>query len=215
MEAHFESLPETTKGTLERLRGAKFLDQFYLAGGTGLALQIGHRISRDLDFFTEKNFMENIVMQELQKLGELAVEQRAPQTINGILNSTKISFLGYSYPLLKPLRNIAGVVVADIIDIACMKIEAVASRGTKRDFIDIYCMAQEGLSLKEILQYFEVKYAALQYNMLHIRKSLVYFDDAENDPMPNMIKPVEWPAVKKFFQKEARGVFSNQAISPK
>ncbi len=94
--------------------------------------------------------------------------------------------------------------IADIRDIACMKLDALASRGTKRDFVDIYCIAQTGLTLPEMIALFEKKYAELNYNLLHLKKSLVFFDDAEHDPMPRMIKEIAWREVKKFFQEETK-----------
>ena len=93
--------------------------------------------------------------------------------------------------------------VADIIDIACMKIDTISSRGAKRDFIDVYFIAKEIIPLKEIFEFFEKKYACINYNMMHIKKSLVFFDDAESDPTPQMLKPADWEEIKSFFKKEA------------
>jgi hypothetical protein len=87
-----------------------------------------------------------------------------------------------------------------------MKIDAIASRGTKRDFIDIYFVVKESRPLKEIFKKFSEKYVSLRYNLVHIKKSLVYFSDAENDPSPSMLKPVDWLEVKKFFEKEVLSI---------
>jgi hypothetical protein len=81
----------------------------------------------------------------------------------------------------------------------------ISSRGAKRDFIDVYwALKHEGFQLSEVLNYFQKKYAALQYNLLHIYKSLVYFTDAENEPMPKMLKATDWEEVKRFFLQEVR-----------
>jgi hypothetical protein len=204
MDFHFEVLDKETKNNLKILSRASFIGDgnFYLAGGTGLALQIGHRRSYDLDFFAQKEFDESRLIQQISLLGNFQLEKKAPQSVIGALNNTKVSFLGYRYPLLLPLREALNINVADILDIACMKIDAIASRGTKRDFIDIYFVVKELLPLKEIFKKFSEKYASLRYNLIHIKKSLVYFTDAENDPSPSMLKPVDWLEVKKFFEKE-------------
>jgi len=202
MDFYFEVLDEETKNNLEIISRAPFIENFYLAGGTGLALQIGHRRSYDLDFFSQKEFDESRLIQQISLLGNFQLEKKSSQSIIGVLNNTKISFLGYIYPLLTPLSKTLNINVADILDIACMKIDAIAGRGTKRDFIDVYFVAKELLPLKDILTKFAEKYVSLQYNFIHIKKSLVYFTDAENDPLPSMIKTVDWSEVKNFFEKE-------------
>ena len=95
-----------------------------------------------------------------------------------------------------------GILVADIVDIACMKIDTVAKRGAKRDFVDIYFILKEIAPLSDLLKMLTQKYASVNYNMTHIKKGLVYFEDAERDPMPNMIKALDWGELKRFFQQE-------------
>ena len=201
---HLEVLPEDTKQTFSLLSNSSLIKRFYLTGGTALALQIGHRISEDFDFFTTENFDESILIQKMPEVGKFQLEKKSEQTIIGILNNTKISFMGYHYPILSPLKNISSVNVADVVDIACMKIDTISSRGAKRDFIDVFFIVKEIIPLKEIFEFFEKKYAAINYNMMHIKKSLVFFDDAESDPMPQMLKPVKWNEVKLFFRKEIK-----------
>lgn len=99
-----------------------------------------------------------------------------------------------------------GIRVADLRDIGCMKIDAISSRGMKRDFIDLFFICKELISLKNLLSLFKRKYKSVNYNMMHILKSLVYFEDAENNPMPKMIVPVSWQEVKNFFKKEIRKI---------
>lgn len=199
---HFESLLKNTKEAFLLLDNQRFINDFYLAGGTALALHLGHRISGDLDFFTEKLFDESLLVQKLSIIGNFQLEKKSEQSVIGVLNGVKISFLGYGYPLLSPLKNISKTNIASIIDIACMKIDAISSRGAKRDFIDLFFAIKGGLSFEEILKAFEQKYSSINYNMMHIKKSLVYFDDAESDPMPQMLKPVSWEEIKLFFQKK-------------
>ena len=200
MNFHQEVLPKNSKTILPILSNSAFMSQFYLAGGTALALYFGHRMSGDFDFFSQKPFDESALISRISKLGKFQLEQKSEQTVIGMLNNVKLSFLGYNYPLLFPLENFNGLNIASVLDIACMKIDAIASRGTKRDFIDVYFIIKKTATLTKILNYFEKKYRALNYNMMHIKKSLVFFDDADLEPMPVMLEPVDWEAVKKFFR---------------
>jgi hypothetical protein len=198
---HSNVIPASTETTLRALRDAQLLASFYLAGGTGLALQLGHRLSLDLDFFAEEHFDQEALLQQLQRLDGFALVAKAPYTIHATVNETKVSFLGYAYPMLYPVDRFLDVAVADPRDIACMKVSAIASRGTRRDFIDLYDCA-ERYGLREILTLFEKKYAQASYNRLHILKSLTYFTDAEKDPMPHMLVAIKWETVKQFFSRE-------------
>jgi hypothetical protein len=195
-------IPDSTHATLRALRDNKLLDRFYLAGGTGLALHFGHRISRDLDFFAPDHFNEDGLLQKVQVLSGFALAAKAPFTLHATIQSAKVSFLGYAYPELYPHRSFEGVSIADPRDIACMKVSAIASRGTKRDFIDLRCCAEQ-YGLKEILRMFDLKYEQSRLNRIHVLKSLTYFADAEKDPMPHMLKPIDWDNVKQYFSMEA------------
>jgi hypothetical protein len=199
---HEEILAKPTQKLFGKLTGLPWLSDFYLAGGTALALQLGHRTSVDLDFFTGKPFDEGKMIENLAAIGKIEILQKERQSITGILDGVKISFLGYPYPILKPALSFQGAAIASIEDVACMKLDALASRGTKRDFIDLYCIGKT-LPLKEVVGLFQMKYASIHYNLLHIKKSLAYFDDAEGDPLPDMLVPINWSEVKEFFKREA------------
>jgi hypothetical protein len=194
-------VPASTESTAVILRDLGIIEDFYLAGGTGLALQYGHRLSRDLDFFSQHHFDEEILLQKLQSARDFSLLSRAPHTLHATLGETKVSFLGYEYPVLFPFGQFLGLAIADVRDIACMKISAVAGRGTKRDFVDLYFCARQ-LGLTELLSLFEQKYAQVHYSKTHILKSLVFFADAEKDPMPLMLEPVAWDEIKQYFLGE-------------
>jgi len=199
---HREVLAIPTERTLHALRDAELVDRFYLAGGTGLALHLGHRLSQDLDFFATDLFDEEALLQHLQTLPGFSLVEKAPHTLHTVVQKTKVSFLGYIYPVLFPLTRFQGVAVADPRDIACMKLSAIASRGTKRDFIDLYVSARQ-IGIGGILELFTRKYAATHLNRLHVLKSLTFFADAEKDPMPHMLRPLDWREVREFFLREA------------
>lgn len=203
---HQNVIPASTESTLCSLRDADLLDRFYLAGGTGLALHFGHRLSLDLDFFAREHFDEESLLQQIQMLEGFALAAKAPYTLHVTIGKTKVSFLGYAYPVLFETSPFLAVPVADPRDIACMKLSAIAGRGTKRDFVDLYVCAQR-YSLKEILRMFDAKYSQTHYSRIHLLKSLTYFADAEKDPMPHMLEALDWDTVVHFFSREAPRLF--------
>jgi len=201
-----EILSKKTKTNLETLKEENALRDFYLAGGTGLALQLKHRLSLDLDFFTKKEIDTKILIQKIKKLGRFSIEKEDEDSLIGRFKGTRISFLKYDYPCLFSFKDFQGIKVADSRDIGCMKISAIASRGSKKDFIDLFFICQKIISLEKLLKLFAKKYKSVNYNIMHILKSLVYFEDAEKDPMPKMIIPISWKEIKEFFKKEVKEI---------
>ena len=171
-----------TERLLATLAKSSLIKDFYLGGGTALALQCGHRKSVDL------------------RIDKIVIDSEEKNTLNSVLAGVKLSFFSYPYRLLFPLLKWNGIKIADWRDIACMKLDAVSSRGSKKDFIDLYFILHK-LSLDELLKLFEKKYKNIEFNKLHILKSLVYFVDADNEPMPVMLKDIEWQKIKNYFQK--------------
>lgn len=203
---HKEILPPASNEVLGGINQTLPLSKFYLAGGTGLALMFGHRLSRDFDFFSTDLFNEEALIQKLIGLNDLTIESKNQHTLHLTLKDIKVSFLGYQYPLLFQTKkyqseNDISIDVADERDIACMKISAVSSRGTKRDFVDLYMIAQE-YSLHELFKLFKRKFSLTPYNNVHILKSLTYFTDAATEPMPDMLISLSWDTVKQFFISE-------------
>jgi len=176
----------------------------YLVGGTACALQLGHRISVDLDFFTPKEFDTKELIYSLKKIGKFKLEKQSWGTILGTLEGIKFNLFVYKYPVLFPFKSIFDVNILDLRDIAAMKIDAISTRGIKRDFIDLYFICQKGISLSKILSFYNRKYGALASNIIHIQKSLVYFIDAEATAMPKMLKKINWDDVKKYFEDEVK-----------
>jgi hypothetical protein len=202
---HPETITAGTALTFRTLRDRSLIGDAYLAGGTALALRFGHRLSVDLDFFTPELFDQDAFLLRLQTMPDFSLVTKGPHTLHAVIQGTKVSFLGYLYPDLFPPVPFEGVPVADPRDIACMKVSAIASRGTKRDFIDLY-VASQRFGLGEILDWFGRKYAETRYNRLHILKSLTFFGDAEKDPLPHMLMPLAWEDVTRFFRKEVPGL---------
>ena len=194
-------LPDTFRA-IKLVSKIKTVKDSYLAGGTALALQLGHRISVDLDFFNGTKFVENSLSQELLELPEFTKEGSSWQTIWGKIGKTKFSFFYYKYPLIEKTLNFESIRLADKKDIAAMKIHAIEERGTKRDFIDVYFLSQE-FSIDEMLNLYQKKYGVLNEHLYSIIRALSYFEDADREIMPKMIQETDWESVRSFFQKEA------------
>ncbi|MFA6042980.1 MAG: nucleotidyl transferase AbiEii/AbiGii toxin family protein [Patescibacteria group bacterium] len=171
------------------------LKAFYLAGGTALALQLGHRVSVDLDFFTPKHFSVPVLRKCLQSLGRYEPVLQEADTLIARVDGVKVSFFAYRYRLLFPFLKDQGVSLADRRDIACMKLDAISDRGSKKDFVDLYFLLQE-YNLSKLFTLFSKKYSSVHFNTAHILKSLVYFEDAETEPMPRMLLPVPWKKIQ-------------------
>lgn len=201
-----KGLPKNIQSNLALLGKSGVTKWFYLAGGTATALWLGHRISVDLDFFTQKSFDSKKLQAKLKKLGNLEVENISEGTFNSVFEGTTLSFFIYPYPLLEECEKIWEVQIAGLTDIACMKIDAISSRGTKRDFVDLYFICQKHDSLVNLLAAFDKKYRGSGCSRIHVLKSLTYFADAEEQAMPRMLIPVKWKDIKQFFEKEVEKI---------
>lgn len=186
---------------LELLGRTEWMHPFYLAGGTAASLHLGHRFSFDLDFFTPDEFDVRIVRDQVAGLGSLSVEHEGQETFLGTLNGEHLSFFRYRYPLLFDTADFHGVRIADLRDIACMKIDAISSRGIKRDFIDLFFIAKQ-IPLDELLELFKKKYSGVDFSVPHLLRSLGYFEDAEASEAPRMLQIIDWDDVKCFFSDE-------------
>jgi len=184
----------------EKLSQEDFINDFYLAGGTALALQIGHRRSLDFDFFTPSDFDTAVITVKLTGIGEYRRENEEKNTINGSLDGVKISFFGYKYRVIDEFRVLKGIRIAGLKDIAAMKLEAVAGRASRKDFVDIFFLLKL-FSLEEIFSFHGSKYGSGLNNQYHLLKSLVWFEDAEEEAMPVITEQVKWADIKKSIVK--------------
>ena len=153
-----KTLSQNAAGTLALLGKSGILKEAYLAGGTACALQLGHRISLDLDFFTDKEFFTEVVLGQLEKLPGFKLDETAKWTILGSFPEVKFSYFYYQYPLIAKSSTFNQISLASLADIAAMKVAAICSRGTKRDFIDLYFLIKKKFSLEQILRFYDKKY---------------------------------------------------------
>jgi len=164
-----------------------------------LSLQIGHRISIDLDFFTLTDFDENKLKDILIKEFDAQIFSIDNNAITGLIDRVKFDFIAHQYPLLESILEIEKTRLSSLEDIAAMKLNAVRNRGTKKDFVDIYFLLQK-FNLEELLEMVNSKYPN-HVDILTL-KSLVYFDDAENQPDCEMLIDIDWKKVKQKIEKE-------------
>lgn len=208
LDFHFDVLPKPTKKALDFLSGQEWVGGFgwYLAGGSALALQTGHRTSVDLDFFTtEAVFEPTEVTGHFKDNKNWDITSDRPSTIYGKLFNAKISFI--AYPFFVPKQEFLSYGAVRILqprDIAVMKVIAVSQRGRKRDFFDLYWCAHHIEPLEKIMECLRVQYPSVAHDYHHILKSLAYFEDAESDPPLMLHFDADWEQVKKFFTEEVK-----------
>lgn len=198
---HEEILLPQTKIVLEKINNNNLPENSFLFGGTGLALHLGHRRSVDLDFFTQTEFLETQWEKRLAKELNFKLITRDWQTLIGHIDSVKFSLFGYKHKLINPPVPYTKILVASLPDIAATKLEAVIGRSTKRDLIDLYFLAQK-FTLKGLFKFYQEKYGNFSERELMIKKALVYFEEAEEDEMPDMLIKTNWNDIKRWFLKE-------------
>lgn len=206
----FDVVPHEAKEALDLFSKQAWIGEsgWYLAGGTALALTVGHRKSVDLDFFTTKPAFKAIsVLREFSGNSDWRTTYEEDDTIYGELRGTKLSFIAYPFFLPKQSFIRYGFVnILQPLDVAVMKIVAISQRGTKRDFFDLYWCSNNLEPLLDIIKRVPEQYPSTAHNYHHILKSLVYFDDAENDPDPDIRFEASWKHVKGFFTKEVPAI---------
>ncbi len=192
----YESISPNTLDLLKKIQSLGFAKDLRLVGGTALALQIGHRISVDLDLFGNTSASLEEIVYELSSVSSVSPLSSSKMMRFLIVDGVKVDIVSYPYPWLDVPVVENGIVLAGIRDIAAMKLSAITNRGTKKDFIDYYFLLKS-YSLGEMFDIYIEKYSDAQ--LFSAIKSLTYFEDAESDPMPRMLKEVDWGEVKKFI----------------
>lgn len=191
-----------TLGLLRELMALPQLEQFFLVGGTALALQYGHRFSVDLDLFTTEPFDKESIFEVLNEKYKLSIESESKNIYITYINNVKVDFVKIAYPRLFPILEMDGIRLLEVKDIAPMKLNAVTGRGSKKDFFDIYFLLKI-MPLDEIVTLFKQKFN--QHEVFHVIKSLTYFEDAEGYADPIVFdKSVTWEKVKQTIRKEAK-----------
>jgi len=200
---------------LNYLRQQPFIGGFYLAGGTALALQIGHRVSTDLDWFSASHRLlapeREAIRRALQGAsgqapddsGQFVVASEQDGLMFTRLFGSDVSFIHQHHPLLEPTVAYQGIQLASPTDIGLMKLAAINSRGTRRDFIDLYSL-REIVTLDRLLELAAIKYEDRPGFLPIAARALAYFEDAEPQPMPRLLTPVKWADVRAYCEAAAR-----------
>lgn len=178
------------------------LENYYMIGGTALSLQLGLRLSYDFDFCVSEQFNNEILLQELKDLGTIEVKQNQKGTCDVILNGVQISFFYYPNPNINnyiTTEEMLKLKMASILDIAVMKIVAIGGRGAKKDFFDLYNIINKtDINIKELAQGL-IKKCGHNVNYANIIMGLSYFEDAEQEILPETFVEYNWNSIKKFF----------------
>ena len=184
---------------LKKIMSEKIFSDFHLVGGTLLSLQIGHRNSIDIDLFGNSEINEDLFITKLNTFGKVQVVQATKNILITKINDLKVDFVNYKYPLLKDVLIIDNIRMLSTADIAAMKLNAIAGRGSKKDFIDLYFLLDE-FSLPQIFDFYDKKYKDRSRFM--VEKSLTYFEDADRQLEPKMFKAFDWEACKQKIIEE-------------
>jgi len=205
---HEKVLPKGSRAVLARVEeiDRPQLQAWTLAGGTGLALRLGHRVSKDFDFFRTEGMSADSLHSLFRRMGEYETLQEASNTLTVLVSGTTLSFFQVPDPFLFPPTPYRCFFLADLRDIALMKLAAISGRGSRKDFVDLYTCLRSGARLQGFFDLLPRKYGAGRANIYHILKSLTYFEDAEQEPMPAMLEPFNWEECKNFFVREAHAI---------
>jgi len=198
MSLHWAAAPTGMQSVLHSVSEALSNSDFYLAGGTALALLEGHRISVDLDLFSPSFDDPETVQRTLTVFHPEAVTTSiSDRTLYLRIDTTTVSLFGYSYPLVAPdLRPDESLLpFASLEDITAMKLAAITSRGSRKDFIDLWLLITRHWPLPECLEFFRTKFATRDIG--HVVRSLAYFDDADDEPPLRLLIDVDWQTVKR------------------
>jgi predicted nucleotidyltransferase component of viral defense system len=206
---HQSTVEPRTFSLLKKLLDLKELQDFALVGGTALSLKFGHRISVDLDLFSQQKLDITAINDRLSVEFDKNFKNENPNikfAVFCFINEVKIDLVHYPHNLLKPLEVIEGIRMYSIEDIAAMKINAILGRGAKKDFWDLVELLKH-FSLKQIVEFHRKKFPDNTI-LISIPNAITYFEDAENSPDPMSLNGQTWENVKKELQKHVRDYLS-------
>lgn len=202
---HPEVLSEKAKKVLSKLGS---FDDFYLAGGTALALQVGHRISIDFDLFSEKEVPKSFLhkIKDVFSGESISVAVNNPDEVTIFVSETKVTFLKYPFPLIYDLIDYEGVSLANIKEIAGIKAYTVGRRGSFKDYIDLYFILSGGhSSLNEIIGVAEKKYGG-DFNSRLFLEQLLYLEDIVDTEIVFLKDSIDKKGLREFFEDEIRKI---------
>ena len=194
----YQTIHPATRQLLKELQSMDLLKGCRLVGGTALALQLGHRRSVDLDFFGFIPESADEIQDVLGEHHEITIVKESKNIHIYLLDGVKVDIVHYKYGWLSGPVTEEGLCLAGISDIAAMKVAAIIGRGTRKDFIDLFFLLFQ-FSLEELFGLYLRKYP--EGSLFVAMKSLADFEDAEADPMPDMLVEVDWSFVKESIRE--------------
>ena len=204
---HWEALTSVTRQAFDKVACLPFIGRFYLAGGTGLVLHLGHRFSVNLDFFSPDEDGvgpdQRDAMRSLLRDLSLTITYDKDGTFVATWLDVGISIFRLPmYPLVHQPLLVEEVPVATLAEIGAMKLAAIIDRGTRKDLVDLYFLLQI-VSLETVFEVAAVKYARVRSFPVTAMRALAYYADAEALPMPRMLDQTPWSKIKKFLEGQA------------
>ncbi len=201
-------IPKPQRRALDRLSLVPPMTGFYLAGGTAVALHLGHRTSLDLDFFSIEPDVELEVAKAAIRAAfdDAQTVRQTDAAVHLLCDGMPIDLIRYPYPPLEPLqRGISGISIAGLLDLATMKLSAIARRGLRRDFWDLAEIAIRGsITLRQASEGYVRRFGVAEADLYHVYRALTYFEDAERDSvLPDGLTQDAWRNLKGFFRREA------------
>jgi len=195
---HTKTVDPRTLDILRACMELKSLEDFVLVGGTALALQYGHRKSIDLDFFGNIDYLDaHELLLDFETVGNTILATQSRVMIGFYIDNLKVDVVKYKYPLIRDIVIIENIRLANPIDIAAMKLAAITGRGKKKDFIDLYFLLKN-YSMDDIASFYLEKYK--DGNIFLVLRSLLYFEDADQDEDPVIFESIDWEEVKSTIK---------------
>jgi predicted nucleotidyltransferase component of viral defense system len=194
-----ETVTRATLELLKELMTLPELKQFGLVGGTNLSLRFGHRLSIDLDLFTNEPFDTEKIYNKLEaRFPSIILSSQSDTMLFLYIENVKIDMVLLPYPYIYPIEEIEGIRLVSVQDIAAMKLSAIARRGVKKDFWDIAELL-DVYSLDEMIDFYKAKYSSR--DLFHLMRAIVFFTDAESQKDPDPLKKTTWKSVKSKVEK--------------
>jgi hypothetical protein len=189
-------------GLIISLQSKPYLEDFYLVGGTALALNLGHRKSVDIDLFSNLSFDAGSLLEQIHQDFSYKLFFTSSSTLKGSIENINVDILAHRYKYIAETLEVNGVKLLSMPDIIAMKLNAISTSGQRsKDFIDIYYLLEK-YKLERMLEFYREKYD--QENISFILKSLIYFEEVDLADWPVMVRDpkLKWVDVKKRIEKE-------------
>ena len=202
---HFKTVEPHTLSILEQLMGMPELKGFSLVGGTALSLLYGHRMSVDLDIFSNKPFENAAIITALKNKfkDKFVTEEKQPRFgIFCFIDEVKVDIIRHPHPLIRQELNEGDIRMFSREDIIAMKVQAILGRGRKKDFWDIAELLNH-FSIADFIQFHKEKYST-QNLLITVPQAITFFSDAEESEAPVSLKKQTWKSVQKLISKKVR-----------